>query len=156
MKMLACGLVGRNLNSPKFDGFTKSITVNNQATTVTAEDVTIHPQAAAGLAFMPFETLTLEADVDLTKNKTAFTSYETQNLAFGLEWDAFRFLALRAGVYKNLAESDIGWVYTAGLGLNLWAIRLDVAGAFSDKKEQFDNEDYPKESRVSAQLSVDF
>lgn len=156
MKMFSVGLVGRNLNSPKFDGFTKNILVNGQPRTITVEDVKLEPQVAAGLAFIPFETLTMEADIDLTRNETLFTNYNTQNLAFGLEWDAFRFLALRVGAYKNLAESDIGWVYTAGLGLNLWAMRLDVAGAMAADEERYDNEDYPVESRLALQLSVDF
>ncbi|MDW7645550.1 MAG: conjugal transfer protein TraF [Desulfuromonadales bacterium] len=148
------GLVGRNLNSPKFDG----LTVVNPYTGATSHfaDVKLDPQVAAGVAFIPFETLTLEIDLDLTENETTLTGYKTQNISAGLEWDAFRILALRAGVYKNLAESDIGVVYTAGLGLNLWAARLDIAGAFAGDSEEFDGEDVPKETRVAAQLSIDF
>ena len=148
------GLVGRNLNSPKFDG----LTVVNPYTLETSHfaDVKLDPQVAAGVAFIPFETLTLEVDLDLTENETTLTGYKTQNISAGLEWDAFRVLALRAGVYKNLAESDIGVVYTAGLGLNLWAARLDIAGAFAGDSEEFDGEDVPKETRVAAQLSIDF
>ena len=148
------GLVGRNLNSPKFDG----LTVVNPYTLETSHfaDVKLDPQVAAGVAFIPFETLTLEVDLDLTENETTLTGYKTQNISAGLEWDAFRVLALRAGVYKNLAESDVGIVYTAGLGLNLWAARLDIAGAFAGETEEFDGEDVPKETRVAAQLSIDF
>ncbi len=120
------------------------------------DDVKIKPQVAAGVAFIPFTTLTLELDYDITKNETAFTGYDTQNLGFGVEWDAFRFLALRAGTYKNLAEDDIGWVYTAGLGINAWLMRLDLAGAFSTEKAEFDGDEIPQETRVTAQLSVDF
>jgi hypothetical protein len=147
-KMVNLGVVGRNLNSPKFDG----PTVNG----IKFDDVTIDPQVTVGIAFIPFETLTLEADLDVTKNETTFAGYDTQNLSFGAEWDAFRFLALRAGAYKNLAENDIDWVYTAGLGLNLWAMRIDVAGAFAGEKGQFDDEDIPRELRVAAQVSIDF
>ncbi len=143
------GLVGRNLNSPEFDGFT----MNGGAD---VEDVKLEPQFAGGIAFIPTTTLTLEADLDLTENETTLKGYDTRNLSFGLEWDAFRFLALRAGAYKNLAEDDIGWVYTAGLGLNLWAVRLDVAGAFSSENEEFDGDEIPAETRLAAQLSVDF
>ncbi|BCA79249.1 conjugal transfer protein TraF [Desulfuromonas sp. AOP6] len=148
------GLVGRNLNSPTFDG----LTVVNPDTGATSHfaDVKLDPQVTAGVAFIPFETLTLEVDLDLTENETTLTGYKTQNISAGLEWDAFRVLALRAGVYKNLAESDIGVVYTAGLGLNLWAARLDIAGAFAGDSEEFDGEDVPKETRVAAQLSIDF
>jgi hypothetical protein len=138
------GLVGRNLNSPKFKG------------PGNFPDVTVRPQATAGVAFIPFQTLTIEINQDLTKNETTLPGYKTRNFAVGLEWDALRFLALRAGAYTNTLESDIGWVYTAGLGLNFWAMRFDLAGAFAGEREQFDERDIPKEIRVAAQLSVDF
>jgi F plasmid transfer operon, TraF, protein len=151
------GLVGRNLNAPKFDGFSKQKLLDNGTLrAIQADAVTLDPQLAVGVALIPTETLTLEADLDLTQNETVFRGYDTQNLAVGLEWDAWRVLALRAGAYKNLAEEDMGWVYTAGLGLNLWAVRLDLAGAFSGEKATFDGDEVPKEAQLSAQLSMDF
>ncbi len=145
------GIVGRNLNSPKFKA-----PANPRPDGYRFPDVTLKPQATAGVALIPFETLTLEVDYDLTKNETTLPGYKTRNLAVGLEWDAFRFLALRAGAYKNTLEDDIGWVYTAGLGVNLWAVRFDVAGAFAGDKVEYDGEQVPKETRVAAQLSIDF
>lgn len=155
-RMVNFGVVGRNLNTPKFDGPTRTTELPGGPRTTRFPDVKIKPQFAAGIAFIPFETLTLEVDCDLTANETTLPGYKTRNLSAGLEWDAFRFLALRAGARKNLAESDIGVVYTAGLGLNLWAARLDVAGAFAAKREEFDGKDVPKETRAAAQFSVDF
>ena len=149
---MQAGAVIRNLNGPTFDAPT--IVVNGQ--TITFSDVKLDPQLAVGAAYIPFETLTIEIDFDITKNETIIPDYDTQNLSLGLEWDAFRFVALRAGVYKNTAESDIGWVYTAGLGINMWATRLDLAGVFSEDSQQFDNEDIPEEVKVALQLSVDF
>ena len=161
--MFNFGLTGRNLNSPKFDGFTKSISYTLEDGTLftplndlKVADVKLKPQATAGIAFIPFETLTIEVDYDLTKNETVLTDYKTQNFSAGLEWDLLRFLALRAGTYKNMAESDTGWVYTAGLGLNLWAARFDLAAAMSPDKVQYDGEEVPKLAKVSAQFSVDF
>jgi hypothetical protein len=146
--MFQLGVVGRNLNAPEFDG----PTVDG----FKFADVTLDPQAAVGLAFIPFDTLTLEVDVDLTRNETTLRDYKTQNLCLGLEWDAFRFLALRAGGYRNMAEDDIGWVVTAGLGINLWAVRFDIGAAMATKDNQFDDEDYPAEARLDFGLSVDF
>ncbi|BCR04560.1 hypothetical protein DESUT3_16290 [Desulfuromonas versatilis] len=147
-RLVNLGLVARNLNAPKFDG----PTVNG----VTFDDVKVDPQVTAGIALIPHETLVIEVDCDLTENETSFEDYKTQNVAIGLEWDALRAVALRAGVYKNLAEDDIDWVYTAGLGFNLWGVRLDVAGAFANETEEFDGDDIPKETRLAAQLSMDF
>jgi hypothetical protein len=156
------GLTGRNLNSPKFDGFTKDISytlpdgITTNPKTIIADEVKLKPQATAGIAFIPFETLTLEVDYDLTKNETVLTDYKTQNFSAGLEWDALRFLALRAGTYKNMAESDTGWIYTAGLGLNLWAVRFDLAAAMSPDKVQYDGDKVPKLAKASVQVSIDF
>lgn len=146
--MFQFGLVGRNLNAPEFEG----PTIDG----FTFDDVTLDPQVAAGVAFIPFETLTFEIDLDLTSNETTLSGYETRNFSAGIEWDAFRFLALRAGTYKNLAEDDIGWVITGGLGLNLWAVRFDVGAAMATRTNQFDDEDYPAEARLNFGLSVDF
>lgn len=156
--MFNLGVTGRNLNSPEFDGFKKDILLSNGTTIVTidAPAVTIDPQVTAGVAFIPHPTLTFEVDYDLTRNETILQDYHTQNLALGLEWDAFRFLALRLGAYRNLAEDDIDWVYTAGLGLNFWAVRIDVAGAMASEEVQYDGEDTPVESKLAAQISVDF
>jgi len=150
--MFQLGFVGRNLNSPKFDGPT--VMVDGKPKTFSS--VTVKPQFQAGVAFIPFETLTFELDYDLSKNRTQLTGYDTQYLRFGAEWDILRTLALRAGCYKNMAEDDIGLVYTAGLGLNLWAVRFDLAGAFSSKTATFDGQDYPREVQVVAGLSIDF
>ncbi len=156
-KNFSFGLMGRNLNSPEFDGFSKDVTLSNGATrTITAADVRIDPQFTAGVAYLPWDTLTIEMNYDLTKNETTLVGYDTQNLSLGVEWNAFEVLALRAGIYKNLAESDVGIVYTAGLGLNLWAMRFDIAGTMSADSYEYDGEDYPQESRVAAMLSFDF
>ena len=159
--MFNFGLTGRNLNSPKFDGFTKTIdyTLEDgtpQSTTINVDEVKLKPQATVGIAFIPFETLTIEADYDLTKNETVLKDYKTQNFSAGIEWDVLRFLALRAGTYKNMDNNDTGWVYTAGLGLNLWAARLDLAAAISPDKVQYDGEEVPKLAKASVQVSIDF
>jgi len=137
------GLVIRDLNSPKFKHSSGYV-------------YEIKPQAKVGLSYIPWDTVTLELDADLTKNKSALSSYSSQNINAGLEWDIYKVLALRVGAYQNIAQNDIGVVYTAGLGLNLWAARLDIGGAMSAKKTQFKGSQYPREARVSAALNVDF
>ena len=147
------GIVGRNLNTPTFNGPTITLADNSKKT---FDDVKVKPQFAAGLAFIPWQTVTIEIDYDLTKNESQLEGYDTQYLRVGAEWDILRFLALRAGFYNNMAEDDIGLVYTAGLGLNLWAVRFDVGGAFSSETATYDGRKYPKEAQVVAGLSIDF
>jgi len=151
------GIIGRNLNAPEFDGFEDQVVLSTgQAVDFSVDDVELDPQVTAGVAYIPFTTLTLAADLDLTENDVLFSSYNSRNFHLGAEWDIWRFLALRVGAYKNLAEDDIGWVYTAGLGLNLWAVRLDVSGAMADDMEDFDGDEVPVEGRAAFEFSVDF
>jgi len=147
-KRFTFGIMGRDLNSPEFE----SPTVDGRE----FDDVTIHPQVRAGLSWQPFNSLTLETDVDLTQNETTLQGYDTQYFSLGAEWGLFSILYLRGGMYTNLAETDIGRVYTAGLGLDLWGANLEVAGAYSEDTEEYDGDDYPKESRVTAQFSLEF
>jgi len=143
MPQFQAGLVLRNLNSPKFkhsSGFVYEM----------------KPQAKLGLSYIPWDTVSIELDADLTKNASALSNYSSQNINAGLEWDVFHAVALRIGGYKNIAQNDIGMVYTAGLGVNLWAARLDIGAAMSSKKAQYQGKQYPREARVSAALNIDF
>ena len=142
------GLVARDINSPSFKGGTFQ--------GVAYPDYKLSPAVTAGVALIPYPTLTIEGDLDLTKNKTILDGYDTQNLSLGIEYNMFYALALRAGIYHNLAESDIGNIVTAGLGINLYVIRLDLAGAMSLHKTTIDGKSYPSEARASLQLSADF
>lgn len=140
---LKLGAVGKYLNSPEFDD-------------PAGGKVKVKPQGRAGIAINPFETLTLAADIDLTENETMNPNYKSRNLAVGLEWDILKFLALRVGAYKNLAESNISHVYTAGLGLNLWLLRLDVSAAMSSDRSRYNDKSFPEEARVQVNLSMEF
>lgn len=148
----SAGLVGRNLNSPTFDKYGG------------AGDYKIEPQVRAGIAFAPFCTLnskwsdmvTVAIDYDITKNKTVVEGYDSQRISGGLEVDLFKFLALRGGVYKNLAEDDVGLVYTAGLGLNLWLLRMDLGAAYGGEESTVEGYDIPEEAKVQLALSSEF
>jgi len=160
--LLNVGLIARNLNRPTFKGPTVTNTillddgVTTKTLTRTFDNVTLERQVTVGLALIPTESLTLESDIDLTRNETVQAGYDTQNISFGLEWNPLNIVAIRGGAYKNLAQSDIGWVYTAGLGFNLWAARIDLAAAYGSETVEIDGEDVPTELRGSAQLVVDF
>ncbi len=138
------GIVGRNLNSPKF----------NRPDTV-GGDYTLDRQARLGLAFNPLNFWTLAADVDLTENDTAVDGFKSRQLALGTEINiinrkAFN-IPLRAGIMKNLSESDSELAYTLGAGLNLLFIHLDVSGVISSEKTTLDDSDIP--TKVGAAVS---
>lgn len=134
------GLVGRDLNSPSFpaEGVFAQKQVNGDVSPITKMDeIKFDPQCRAGVAWLPFKTFTLAVDYDLTRNKTLTPGYEDQTAAIGLEKTFLsEYINLRIGTYKNTADSSAKTVYTAGLGLRLFALRLDVAGAYDFDKRQ--------------------
>lgn len=143
------GIIGRNLNSPEFEGFTNAIGTK-------IPDVRIDPQVSVGVAFIPYQWLTVAFDGDLLSGESSFTGYDTQRVGGGLEVNPWNILALRAGVYQNIAESDIGPVVTLGAGLNLWAVRIDLAVASSTELTTLKDYDIPDEARLSLGIAADF
>src|SRR6185369_10157197 len=108
------GLALKNLNSPKFD-------VPDPVTGAKNGSFKVEPQARLGVALDPLSWLSVAADLDLTKNKTILAGQDSQLFGGGLEahfdnWYAL-WLALRAGVYKNIGGSGSKPVITAGLSL---------------------------------------
>lgn len=148
LKMLNLGLTARNLNTPTFDGPTVGAT--------TFADYEIEPTVTAGAAVIPFETVTLALDLDLIESETVLSDYKSQYMRLGAEWDVLRFLALRAGYSENLAEDDIGGMIHAGIGLNLWLLRVDLAGAMALETTEYDGNEVPREARIGFQLAADF
>ena len=141
---LRIGIVGRNLNSPEFD------MTNN-------DSIKEKLQLRAGICYKPLSSLMLAADFDITKNDTTISGgYKSQNLSIGAELNLFKFLYLRGGAYKNIAESDIGLVYTAGLGLNFWLFNFDAGVSMASEKEIIDDDEYPREIKAEFALSMLF
>lgn len=149
---ISMGIVGRNLNSPSFPikGYIAQQEGSGKVMTIyTDGELELEPQYRAGVAFRPLSFLTLSADYDISKNKSiGIPGYEDQTAAAGLEITLPKeIISIRGGVYKNLADSDSNPVYTAGLGIRLFFLRVDVAGAY-DFQEQ--------ESQVAASLALRF
>ena len=82
-------------------------------------------------------------------------SQKQQYVRAGVELD-LALITLRAGGYVNNAESDADTVLTAGLGFNLWLLRVDLAGAVSTETTQFDGDDIPTAARFSLGVAMDF
>lgn len=78
------------------------------------------------------------ADLDLTETKAFGFGDDTQWLAVGAEFDAFRFAQLRVGARQNLANNDNNdgieeeTQLTFGIGLSPFGARLDIAGLVSE------------------------
>lgn len=143
------GIVARNVNSPSFD-----VTPLASGDSSSMKE---KPQIRAGIAYKPFDSLTLALDYDVTKNDTNVSdSYKSQNLGGGLEFNVYKVIQLRGGFYKNMAQNDIGPVYTGGIGLNLWLVNIDVGASVSPKSTTVDNNTIQKEIRGELAVSALF
>ncbi|WP_203299698.1 conjugal transfer protein TraF [Marinobacter sediminum] len=97
----------------------------------------IDPMVTAGIAHRSNHHV-VTAELDLTKRKAFGYGDDTQWLALGAEFDAWRYAQLRVGVRHNLASNDDNdgieekTQYTAGLGVNLAGIRMDLGVLVSD------------------------
>ncbi|MDH7499463.1 MAG: conjugal transfer protein TraF [candidate division NC10 bacterium] len=129
--MLKLGVLGRNLNEPKIDWEKHQ------------PDTKLRSQYRAGAALTLFKSLTLSADADITKqgreviksrSGRRFEFDESREVSAGLEWWLLgRHLALRGGV-NNITESgSTDRFYTAGLGIRIPFVGLDLAGGYAGK-----------------------
>ena len=156
---LRSGILFRNITSPSFKG-----PVDDVTTTRIEGDggsIDFNAQVRAGIAYWPFDRWIIAADVDLTENNTSLSSYYSRLGSLGTEFKLFNSkkidLALRAGLYKNLAESDAALTYTAGLGFTMAHVRLDVSGAASSKTVKIeDGRSIPASASLSLALSMVF
>ncbi|HEX4049024.1 MAG TPA: conjugal transfer protein TraF [Elusimicrobiota bacterium] len=150
------GLVGRNLNNPKF----------TQAASAIADGVTgryaVNPQARLGLAISPFHWWNLAADLDLTRNLTPVDGVASRQLDLGTEVNIFNRswinIPIRVGMARNL-ETGTNMV-TAGTGLNFLHLIVNVSGEASpkmvDTQTQGQSKSIPEELGASFSLSLLF
>jgi hypothetical protein len=143
------GLVMRNINRPSF---------KNPETRGGSSH--LDPQARMGFAISPANFWHIAMDMDLTKNLTPVKGFKSRQLALGTEFNiinrkAFN-IPLRAGIMKNVGNSDSHAAYTAGFGLNFLYMHFDVAGVVSSNKVSIDDKNYPTKAEVSASFGLLF
>jgi hypothetical protein len=149
-------VAGNNLNSPTFDGYTQQVSINGTPRDITVPEVTLDPQITLGAAWLPFRRWVLATDYEVLETGTLLNNYNVQRLSFGTEYD-LSVVKLRLGTYKNLAESDIGWVLTGGLGFQLWAVYFDAALAVSiDDTVEYDGVEFPRTAQAYLGCGFEF
>lgn len=122
------GIVARNLIPMELD--------SAQARGEEKRTLELNPMVTAAIAHKS-DYHVVTAELDLTKKKAFGFEDDTQWLAVGAEFDAWRYAQLRAGIRHNLASnSDNDGIeedtqFTAGLGLNVLGARLDIGALYS-------------------------
>jgi hypothetical protein len=120
---LRLGVVGKDLTQPTFDA-------------PGGEEFKLLPQVRAGVAVNPYSSLTLTADADITSNKTLLPGVKSRVIGVGAEQTLFDVLALRVGALKNVEDAKSVVMPTAGLGLKIFALRLDLGGGYDFQARQ--------------------
>jgi F plasmid transfer operon, TraF, protein len=120
---LRFGLVAKDINQPTFND-------------VGGGELKLGPQVRGGIAVNPYSSLTLTADVDATSNRTFVPGVKSQVLSLGAEQTFFsEFLSFRLGAFKNMKDAGTPFTPTAGLGLRIFALRVDVGGGYDFREE---------------------
>lgn len=120
---LRFGVVAKDINQPTFNA-------------PGGGELKLGPQVRGGLAINPYSSLTLTTDVDVTSNKTLVPGIKSQVLSLGAEQTIFsEFLSFRVGAFKNMQDAGTPFTPTAGLGLRIFALRIDVGGGYDFREE---------------------
>lgn len=132
---LRFGAVAKDINQPTFNA-------------AGGGELKLEPQIRGGMAINPYSSLTLTADVDATANKTFVPGVKSQVLSLGAEQTILsEFLSFRVGGFKNMKDANTPFTPTAGLGLRIFAFRMDVGGGYDFRE---------KGALVSGSLSLTF
>ena len=120
---LRFAIVAKDINQPTFD-------------TPGGGELKLGPQVRGGVALNPYSSLTLTADVDATSNRTFVPGIKSQVLSLGIEQTIFaEFMSFRLGAFKNMKDAGTPFTPTAGLGLRIFALRIDVGGGYDFREE---------------------
>jgi hypothetical protein len=115
---LRAGIVAKDINAPTFDA-------------LNGDKFKLLPQVRTGVAVNPYNSLTLTADVDLTKNNTLTPGLHSQILSLGAEQTILsELLSFRAGAFKNMQDAKTPFIPTFGFGLRILALRIDIGGGY--------------------------
>ena len=152
------GLVGRNLNNPKFKQPAAA------AAAGVAGKFAVNPQVRLGASITPFDGWNVAAALDLTRNLPPVDNAASRQFGIGSEFNVFNRswinIPLRIGLMRNTAETSAGNVLTLGAGLNFLHVMLDASAAVSNKRvvteSQGTEKKMPREVALGVQLSVLF
>ncbi|EKM2694849.1 conjugal transfer protein TraF [Escherichia coli] len=111
--LVAQNLIPRSIETKEVNGIT--------------ETFRIRPQVTAGVSWHN-DMFTTALDVDLTPASGFTSDSKRQFAAIGAEFNAWKWVQLRAGYRQNLASND-GSAFTAGVGVSPFdVVHFDLAG----------------------------
>ena len=115
---LRFGIVAKDITAPTFDA-------------PNGDKFKMDPQVRTGVAFNPYSSLTLSVDSDITSNKTLTPGVKSQLLSLGAEQTILsELLSFRVGAFKNMQDAQTPFIPTAGFGLRILSLRVDIGGGY--------------------------
>ncbi len=152
------GLVGRNLNNPKFRQPRAATTAG------VSSRFAANPQVRLGASITPLPWWNVAADIDLTRNLTPVDNLASRQFGIGTEFNVVNRpsfnLPLRVGLMRNLEDGSAGTVLTLGAGLNFMHFMLDASAAVSNRsvatQSRGKQEKMARDATIGASMSVLF
>ena len=144
---MTLGLVGKNINSPKFKVDTSK--------TGRTEDYEIDPFFRAGLSIPIWnDNIEFAFDVDLQKSDTLIEGEKSQFIGAGIELHPASWFAFRVGAMQDMASEkfDDGTIVTAGLGFGLKWAQIDISAMAGTNTGEFDGQTIPRYMAVNIAL----
>jgi len=135
---MSLGLVGKYLNSPKFQYYDGS-------------EYKINPMIRAGISIDLTNWINIAMDIDLTKNDTSIKDYKSQYIGGGINFHQSWF-SIRAGLMQNMLQEEEGIIITTGLGFGLKWLQLDLSAQASTKQGTFKNANIPRYTKFNLAL----
>ncbi|WP_447977362.1 conjugal transfer protein TraF [Candidatus Nitrospira bockiana] len=121
---LRIGVVAKDINQPEFDAPDGS-------------QFKLTPQVRGGIAVNPDASLTLTFDGDITSNPTLVPGQKSRVLSVGAEQTILsEFLSIRVGALKNVEDAKSIVTPTAGFGIRIFALRVDIGGGYDFRERQ--------------------
>jgi len=128
IQTLRVGIVGQSLTNPKFD---MKQDPNNPTLVGVPAYVRLPRTVRIGGAFTPISILTIAADYDLMASDTLLPGGKSRQFSGGVEVK-LPIISVRAGTFTDFDAPDPHWSYSAGVGLNLSVIEIDIAAVLSE------------------------
>lgn len=152
------GLTARNVNNPRFTNPSQAVAAGLPS------KYSVQGNTRLGVAITPLGFWNIVADADLTRNLTAVEGVKQQNMGLGTEINVFNRswinIPLRAGLSKNVADSNAKTALTGGFGLNFLHFNLDVGASVTPGHEtiqsQGQDKKLPNDVSVGAQFALLF
>jgi hypothetical protein len=104
-----------------------------------------------GIALDLTDYMTFAMDIDLTENDTSISDYKSQYIGGGFNIHQSWF-SIRMGAMRNMVQDEEGVILTAGLGIGLKWLQLDISGEASTKSGTYDGNDIPRYFKLNAAL----